>query len=116
GGDRHTRGPAGVGSARPLSPHYAIGGDVSPPHQRGGGDTTMRGVWLIAWRELRAYLLSPIAYGVTAVSLAISGLFFFPHLADYSIKSLQWQYPGTQQLLAALHPNQHLLHPLFDQM
>ena len=76
----------------------------------------MRGVWLIAWRELRAYLLSPIAYGVTAVFLALSGFFFFQHLADYSIKSLQWQYPGTQDLLAALHPNQHILQPLFDQM
>ena len=76
----------------------------------------MRGVWLIAWRELRAYLLSPIAYGVTAVFLALSGFFFFQHLADYSIKSLQWQYPGTQELLAALHPNQHILQPLFDQM
>ena len=42
----------------------------------------MRGVWLIAWRELRAYLLSPIAYGVTAVFLALSGFFFFQHLAD----------------------------------
>jgi hypothetical protein len=76
----------------------------------------MRGVWLIAWRELRAYLLAPIAYGVIAVFLALSGFFFFQHLADYSIKSLQLQYPGTQELLAALHPNQHILQPLFDQM
>jgi ABC-type transport system involved in multi-copper enzyme maturation permease subunit len=37
----------------------------------------MRGVWLIAWREFRAYLLSPIAYGVMAVFLALSGFFFF---------------------------------------
>jgi ABC-2 type transport system permease protein len=76
----------------------------------------MNGVWLIAWRELRAYLLSPIAYGVTAVFLVLSGFFFFQHLADYSIKSLQFQYPGTQDLLAALHPNQQILQPLFDQM
>jgi ABC-2 type transport system permease protein len=76
----------------------------------------MNGVWLIAWRELRAYLLSPIAYGVMAVFLALSGFFFFQHLADYSIKSLQFQYPGTQELLAGLHPNPQILQPLFDQM
>src|SRR5262249_20217452 len=121
------RGAAWVGSARPLArlcrrmaspfpPHHATGGDLSASHQGGRGDTTMRGVWLIAWRELRAYLLSPIAYGVTAVLLALSCFFFFQHLADYSIKSLQWQYPGTQELLTALHPNQHILQPLFDQM
>lgn len=74
------------------------------------------GLFLIAWRELRAYLLSPIAYGITAIFLALTGFFFFQHLADYSIKSLQFQFPGTQELLAALHPNQQILQPLFDQM
>ena len=76
----------------------------------------MRGVLLIAGRETRAYLLSPIAYGITAVFLALSGFFFFQHLADYSVRSLQFQFPGTQELLAALHPNQQILQPLFDQM
>jgi ABC-2 type transport system permease protein len=76
----------------------------------------MRGVWLIAGREFRAYLLSPIAYGVIAVFLALCGFFFFQHLADYSLKSLQFQFPGTPELLAMLHPNQQILQPLFDQM
>lgn len=76
----------------------------------------MSGLLLIAGREMRAYLLSPIAYGVIAVFLALSGFFFFQHLADYGIKSLQFQFPGTQELLAALHPNQQILQPLFDQM
>ena len=76
----------------------------------------MRGVLVIAGREIRAYFLSPIAYGIAAVFLALSGFFFFHHLADYSMKSLQFQFPQTQELLAGLHPNQQILQPLFDQM
>lgn len=76
----------------------------------------MSAVWVVAGRELRAYLLSPLAYGVAAVFLGLSGFFFFQHLGDYSVKSLQFQFPGTQELLAALHPNAQILQPLFDQM
>jgi ABC-2 type transport system permease protein len=76
----------------------------------------MSPVLLIAERELRAYLLSPLAYGVAAVFVGLSGFFFFQHLGDYSMKSLQFQFPGTQELLASLHPNSQIIQPLFDQM
>jgi len=71
----------------------------------------MNGFLLIAGRELRAYLLSPIAYGIASVFLALSGFFFFHHLADYSVRSLQFQFPQTQELLAGLHPNQQTTSP-----
>ena len=32
------------------------------------------------------------------------------------MRSLQFQFPQTQELLAGLHPNQQILQPLFDQM
>src|ERR671925_1058649 len=105
-----------MGAARTLPAHPDAGRDLFAPDPGRRGGAMFHGLFLIAWRELRAYLLSPIAYGITTVFLALSGFFFFQHLADYSIKSLQFQFPGTQELLAALHPNQQILQPLFDQM
>src|SRR6266540_2868129 len=117
--DRRARRARRLGSPRAGSPHRDARGDLPPPHPggRGGrGAAAMRGVLVIAGREIRAYFLSPIAYGIAAVFLALSGFFFFQHLADYSVRSLQFQFPQTQELLAGLHPNQQILQPVFDQM
>jgi ABC-2 type transport system permease protein len=44
----------------------------------------MRNVWLIASKEFRSYLASPMAYIVTCIFLALSGIFFILYLTATS--------------------------------
>ena len=36
----------------------------------------MRGIWIIFWRELKQYLLSPVAYLIAAAFLLLTGFLF----------------------------------------
>ena len=55
----------------------------------------MRNAWIVAKRELYAYLVSPVAYGVAAAFLLLCGLFFVGGVA-------QWQDANLQSLFASL--------------
>jgi ABC-2 type transport system permease protein len=55
----------------------------------------MRNAWIVARRELYAYLASPIAYGVAAAFLLLCGIFFVGGVA-------QWQDANLQSLFASL--------------
>jgi ABC-2 type transport system permease protein len=55
----------------------------------------MRNAWIVARRELYAYLASPIAYGVAAAFLLLCGIFFVGGLT-------QWQDANLQSLFASL--------------
>jgi ABC-2 type transport system permease protein len=55
----------------------------------------MRNAWIVAKRELYAYLASPIAYGIAAVFLLLCGLFFVGGV-------VQWQDANLQSLFASL--------------
>jgi ABC-2 type transport system permease protein len=55
----------------------------------------MRNAWIVAKRELYAYLASPIAYGIAATFLVVCGLFFVGGV-------VQWQDANLQTLFASL--------------
>ena len=55
----------------------------------------MRNAWIVAERELYAYVVSPIAYGVAVAFLLICGLFFVGGVT-------QWQDANMQTLFASL--------------
>jgi ABC-2 type transport system permease protein len=55
----------------------------------------MRNAWIVAKRELHAYMVSPVAYGVAAAFLLLCGLFFVGGVA-------QWQDANMQSLFASL--------------
>lgn len=50
----------------------------------------MTGTLAIAAKELRSYLLSPMAWGLAAVFLCLSGLEFYHRLSLYGAQSAQW--------------------------
>ena len=50
----------------------------------------MRGILNIAWRELRAYFVSPMAYVILTCVLFIVGLFFYGMVEAYSRYSMQF--------------------------
>ncbi|MBI4336746.1 MAG: ABC transporter permease subunit [Chloroflexi bacterium] len=57
----------------------------------------MRNVWTIAWKELKSYFGSPMAYIIGAVFLALTGYFFVQSIsgsfAEASIRG--WLLPST---------------------
>jgi ABC-2 type transport system permease protein len=55
----------------------------------------MRSAWIVAKRELYAYVNSPVAYGVAAAFLVLCGLFFAGGIA-------QWQDANLQSMFASL--------------
>ena len=74
----------------------------------------MRSVWIIAKKELKTYLYSPIAYILTAFFLLVSGFFFYNILA--------WANDQTQRMMQSgygverLNINQMLFQPFFNNM
>ena len=74
----------------------------------------MRSVWIIAKKELKTYLYSPIAYILTAFFLLISGFFFYSILDwanDQTLRMLQSGYPVDR-----VNINQILFEPFFNNM
>jgi ABC-2 type transport system permease protein len=65
----------------------------------------MRNTWIVAKRELHAYIVSPVAYGVAATFLLLCGLFFVGGVA-------QWQDANLQSLFASLSIVLLLIAPL----
>ena len=61
----------------------------------------MKNIVVVARKELRSYLASPMAYVVTAVFLALSGTFFASYLAatSYSDTSIRGLLDGAQVLI-----------------
>ena len=65
----------------------------------------MRKAWIVAKRELYAYFVSPVAYGVAAAFLLLCGLFFVGGV-------VQWQDANLQSLFASLSIVLLLIAPL----
>ena len=76
----------------------------------------MNNVWALAWKELRSYFLSPIAYVVLAGFLLIMGFMFWNMLAQFSrfvaIYS-SMQQPG---MMEQLNLNDMVITPLLGNM
>ena len=70
--------------------------------------------WAIYKRELASFYVSPIAYVVTVVFLAISGYFFYSLTAFYHMVSFQaMQNP---MLAGRLNPTEGIIRPLVSNM
>ena len=69
----------------------------------------MRNVWILCWKELRSYFVSPIAYLLLAMFAIVFG-FFFWNVVDYFV------YAGMEaQMRGAMFPlnvNEQVIRPL----
>jgi ABC-2 type transport system permease protein len=74
----------------------------------------MRGVWIIAKKELKTYLYSPIAYILTAFFLLVSGFFFYSILSWANEQTLRLQQSGYA--IDRVNINQMLFEPFFNNM
>ncbi len=74
----------------------------------------MRSVWIIAKKELKTFLYSPIAYILTAFFLLVGGFFFYNILAwanEQTMRMMQSGYP-----IDRVNINQMLFEPFFNNM
>lgn len=74
----------------------------------------MRSTWVIAKKELKTFLYSPIAYILTAFFLLVSGFFFYNILAwanEQTMRLMQQGYPADY-----VNINQMLFQPFFSNM
>lgn len=80
----------------------------------------MSTVWVIAWRELKSMLVSPVAWAVLGLFLFIYGAFFWIFLAEFSAFSSQlYQYAGQpdfEEMLGQVTLNEWVLRPLFGNL
>ena len=74
----------------------------------------MRSVWIIAKKELKIYLYSPIAYVLTAFFLLVSGFFFYNILAWANEQTLRMVQSGYA--IDRVNINQMLFEPFFNNM
>lgn len=74
----------------------------------------MKSAWIIAKKELKTFLYSPIAYILAAFFLLISGFFFYNILAwanEQTMRMMQSGYPAEY-----ININQMLFQPFFSNM
>jgi ABC-2 type transport system permease protein len=71
----------------------------------------------IAAKELRTYLVSPVAWVVATVFLAVTGLLFYNMMAWYSLQSFQMlQFQGATGQMGQLNVNRMVFEPTFQNM
>jgi gliding motility-associated transport system permease protein len=74
----------------------------------------MRNTLAIAWREIRTYFTSPLAYVVIGVFLALSGYIFWASLVRFS--DLCLRYGNNPYVFNQLNVNDMVIRPLFGSM
>jgi ABC-2 type transport system permease protein len=74
----------------------------------------MRNTLAIAWREIRTYFTSPLAYVVIGVFLALSGYFFWAGLLRFS--DLCLRYGNNPYISQQLNVNDMVIRPHFGTM
>ncbi|MBI4169773.1 MAG: ABC transporter permease subunit, partial [Acidobacteria bacterium] len=74
----------------------------------------MRNTLAIAWREVRTYFTSPLAYVVIGVFLALSGYIFWASLVRFS--ELCLRYGNNPYVFNQLNVNDMVIRPLFGSM
>lgn len=71
----------------------------------------MRSVFTIATKELRAYLVSPVAWVVATIFLLVTGLLFYNVVSWYSLQSFQMmQFQGA---MGQVNVNRMVFEPTF---
>lgn len=76
----------------------------------------MTNVWAIAYRELRSYFLSPVAYVVLAGFLLISGFMFWNMLAQFSRYVAIYSSMQRPDMMQQLNLNDMVMTPLLGNM
>lgn len=76
----------------------------------------MTNVWAVAYRELRSYFLSPIAYVVLAGFLLISGFMFWNMLAQFSRYVAIYASMQRPDVMQQLNLNDMVMTPLLGNM
>lgn len=76
----------------------------------------MTNVWAVAYRELRSYFVSPIAYVVLAGFLLISGFMFWNMLAQFSRMISIYSSMQRPELMQQLNLNDMVMTPLLGNM
>ena len=76
----------------------------------------MTNIWAIAYKELRSYFLSPIAYVVLAGFLLIFGFMFWNMLAQFSRFVAIYSSMQRPELMAQLNLNDMVITPLLGNM
>lgn len=74
----------------------------------------MRNVFAIAWREVRTYFTSPLAYVVIGVFLLLSGYIFWASLVRFS--ELCLRFGSNPYFSSQLNVNDMVVRPLFGTM
>ena len=74
----------------------------------------MRNTLAIAWREIRTYFTSPLAYVVSGVFVFLSGFFFWASLLNFSNYCLQ--YGSNPYYRDQLNVNDIVIRPIFGTM
>lgn len=74
----------------------------------------MRNAWTIAWREVRTYFTSPLAYVVTGVFVLLSGYIFWASLVRFS--ELCLRFGSNPYFSSQLNVNDLVVRPLLGTM
>ena len=74
----------------------------------------MRNILAIAWREIRSYFTSPLAYVIIGIFLALSGYIFWAHLVRFS--ELCLRFGSNPYFLNQLNVNDMVIRPLFGSL
>ena len=74
----------------------------------------MRNVLAIAWREIRAYFASPLAYVVCGVFVGLCGFMFWASLLRFS--DLCLRYGNNPYVFQQLNVNDMVIRPIFGTM
>jgi ABC-2 type transport system permease protein len=69
----------------------------------------MRNVWILCWKELRSYFVSPIAYLLLAMFAIVFGFFFWNALGYFVYAGMEAQMRGA---MFPLNVNEQVIRPL----
>jgi gliding motility-associated transport system permease protein len=69
----------------------------------------MRNVWILCWKELRSYFVSPIAYLLLAMFAIVFGFFFWNVLGYFVYAGMESQMRGA---MFPLNVNEQVIRPL----
>ena len=69
----------------------------------------MRNVWILCWKELRSYFVSPIAYLLLAMFAIVFGFFFWNSVGYFVYAGMEAQMRGA---MFPLNVNEQVIRPL----
>src|SRR5207302_2385050 len=71
----------------------------------------MRNAWIICWKELGSYFVSPVAYLLLTMFGLIFGFFFWNALAYFVVEGMEMQMRGQT---SPMNLNEQIIRPLLS--